>query len=58
METESSVRNVVFLNKDRTVHNLQKHYICINVASSETFRSHLHYYVQIQVQGADKSLAL
>jgi hypothetical protein len=46
-ETESSLRNVVywkinrtvFLDKDRTMDNVQKHNSCINVPSSQTFRS-------------------
>jgi hypothetical protein len=38
--TESSLRNIVFLNKNRTMDDFQRH-ICINVPSSETFRSYL-----------------
>jgi hypothetical protein len=46
METESSLRNTVFwkINKtvfsdeDRTMENVQKHNICSNVPSSQTFR--------------------
>jgi hypothetical protein len=38
-ETESCLRNVVFLNKSRTTDNVQKHDICVNVPSSQTFRS-------------------
>jgi hypothetical protein len=40
-ETESSLRNVVFLNKNRTVANVQKHSICINVPLSQTVKSSL-----------------
>jgi hypothetical protein len=48
METESSLRNVVFYNinrtvfldKDRMMDNIQKHSICSNVQSSQTFRSY------------------
>jgi hypothetical protein len=29
-ETESSLRNVVFLNKNRTMDNIQKNNICMN----------------------------
>jgi hypothetical protein len=47
-ETESSLRNVVswkinrtvFLYKDRTMDNVQKHNSCTNVPSSQTFRSY------------------
>jgi hypothetical protein len=28
-ETESSLRNVVFLNKNRTMDNVQKHNVCL-----------------------------
>jgi hypothetical protein len=44
-ETEPSLRNVVFLNKNGGVldenwrtENVQKHNICTNVPSSQTFR--------------------
>jgi hypothetical protein len=30
---------MVFLDKDRTMDNVQKHNTCINVPSSQTFRS-------------------
>jgi DNA-dependent RNA polymerase auxiliary subunit epsilon len=36
-ETESRVRNV-FLNKNRTMDNVQKHNTCIDVPSAQTFR--------------------
>jgi hypothetical protein len=36
-ETESRLRNFV-LNKNRTMDNVQKHNICTNVPSSQTFR--------------------
>jgi hypothetical protein len=46
METESSLRNVFwkinrteFLDKDRTIANVQKHNIYTNIPSSQTFRS-------------------
>jgi hypothetical protein len=47
METESSLWNVVFCNinrmmfldKDRTMDNVQKHNICTDVPSSQSFRS-------------------
>jgi hypothetical protein len=50
-ETESNHRNIVFdnikrtvfLDEDRTMDNVQKHNICINVPSSQTFRSSLLY---------------
>jgi hypothetical protein len=35
METESSLRNVVFLNKDWTMDNVQKTNNCINMPSSQ-----------------------
>jgi hypothetical protein len=46
-ETESTLRNVVFwkinrtvfLDKERTMDNVQKHNICTNVPSSQTFTS-------------------
>jgi hypothetical protein len=38
-ETESNIRNIVFLNKNRKMFNVQKHNICINVPWSQTFRS-------------------
>jgi hypothetical protein len=38
-ETKSSLRNVAFLYKNRTMDNVQKHNICITVPSSQTFRS-------------------
>jgi hypothetical protein len=41
MATECTLRNAVFLNKNRTMDNVQKHNICINVSSSQTFRSYL-----------------
>jgi hypothetical protein len=52
-ETESSLWNVVFCNinrkafldEDRTMDNVQKHNICTNVPSSQTFRSYLDYIV-------------
>jgi hypothetical protein len=34
----------VFLDKDRTMDNVQKHNICTNVPSSQTFRSYLLLY--------------
>jgi uncharacterized membrane protein (Fun14 family) len=48
MEIKSSFRNVVFrkinrtafLDKYRTMDNVQKHNICTNVPSSQTFRSY------------------
>jgi hypothetical protein len=47
-ETEPSLRNLafwkinraVFLDKDRTMDNVQQHNICTNVPSSQTFRSY------------------
>jgi hypothetical protein len=48
METESSLRNVVFLNKNRTVDNVQEHNIYINLPSSQSFRScTLHFVCDI-----------
>jgi hypothetical protein len=38
-ETESSLRNIVFLDKNKTVDTVQKHSICINIPLSQTFRS-------------------
>jgi hypothetical protein len=38
-ETESSLRNVVFWNINRTMDNVQEHNICTDVPSSQTFRS-------------------
>jgi hypothetical protein len=51
-ETESSLRNVVFLKINRTVldktmDNVKKHNICTNVPSSQTFRSYNEYNVRI-----------
>jgi hypothetical protein len=51
-ETGSSLRNTVFwninrtvfLDKDRTMDNVQKHNNCTNVPLSQTFRSHLCTY--------------
>jgi hypothetical protein len=48
-ETESSLQNdvfwklnrTVFLDKDRTMDNVQQHNICTNVPLSQTFRSYL-----------------
>jgi hypothetical protein len=40
-ETESSLRNVVFLHKGRTMDNGQQHNICTNAPSEQTFRSYL-----------------
>jgi hypothetical protein len=37
-ETESCLRNIV-LNKNRTMDNVQRHNSCINIPSSQTFRS-------------------
>jgi hypothetical protein len=37
-ETESCLQNVVFLNKNRTMDNVQKHNICFNALSSQTFK--------------------
>jgi hypothetical protein len=37
-ETESSLRNVCVLNKNRTVDNVEKHNECINILSSQIFR--------------------
>jgi hypothetical protein len=45
METESSLRNLAFLNKNKMMDNVQKHNICINITSSLTFRSYLFSYV-------------
>jgi hypothetical protein len=41
METESSDRNVVFQIKNRTMNYVQELDNCINVPSSEAFRSSL-----------------
>jgi hypothetical protein len=38
MEPESSLQNIVFLNKNRTMDKVQEHKICINVPLSPTFR--------------------
>jgi hypothetical protein len=38
METDSSLRNGVFLNKNMTMDNVQKNNVCINVPLSQTFR--------------------
>jgi hypothetical protein len=50
VETKSSIRNFVFskinrtafIDKGKTIHNVQKHNICTNVPSSQTFTSYLH----------------
>jgi hypothetical protein len=44
-ETESSLRNVAFLNKNRTMDNVQKYNVYANVPALQTFRSYLeeHY---------------
>jgi hypothetical protein len=39
-ETEFSLRNIVFLDKDRTMDNVQKYNMCTNVPSSQTFTSY------------------
>jgi hypothetical protein len=36
-ETESSLRNVAVLNKNMAMGIVEKHYICINIPSSQTF---------------------
>jgi hypothetical protein len=43
-ETESSLRNVMFMNKNRMMDNIQKYNIFINVPSSQTLRSYLNPY--------------
>jgi hypothetical protein len=41
MEKESNFRNLVFLNKNGMMDIVQKYNICINVPSSQTFRSYV-----------------
>jgi hypothetical protein len=61
-ETECNFRNVMFLNKNRTVFemrtmgNVQKHNICTNVLSSQTFKSYLCN--GLFLRGLDRVLAL
>jgi hypothetical protein len=38
-----NINTTVILDKNRTMDNVQKHNICINVPSSQTFRSHCVY---------------
>jgi hypothetical protein len=38
-EKESSLRNVAFSDKNSTMDNVQKHNICTDVPSSQTFKS-------------------
>jgi hypothetical protein len=40
-ETEFILQNIVFLNKNKTMGNFQKHNICVNVPLSQTLRSYL-----------------
>jgi hypothetical protein len=54
-ETEYNLRNAVFCNinrpvfldKDRTIDNVQKHNIRINIPSSQTFRSYFLQNLQV-----------
>jgi hypothetical protein len=59
-ETESSLRNVVFWKINRTVFldkdNVQKHNICTNVPSSQTFRPYLRIVCKISYRKGKQPL--
>jgi hypothetical protein len=46
----------VFLDKDRTMDNVQKHNICTNVPSSQTFRSYLLFFLALVPRDATSPL--
>jgi hypothetical protein len=46
-ETESSLRNLLCLNRDRTTSNVQKHSNCINIPSSKTYSWNMNRWLQL-----------